>query len=56
VIAPPVASSHAAGSNARAIATMVGAMTCFVINDALVKHVSQSLPSAQLIFLRGVMA
>jgi drug/metabolite transporter (DMT)-like permease len=56
VIAPPVASSHAAGSDARAIATMVGAMTCFVINDALVKHVSQSLPSAQLIFLRGVMA
>ena len=35
---------------------MVGAMTCFVCNDALVKHVSASLPSAQLIFLRGVFA
>lgn len=43
-------------ANGRAIATMIGAMTCFVLNDALVKHVSQSLPSAQLIFLRGVMA
>lgn len=35
---------------------MIGGMTCFVLNDALVKHVSQSMPSAQLIFLRGVMA
>lgn len=35
---------------------MVGAMTCFVLNDALVKHVSQSMPSAQLIFVRGLMA
>ena len=35
---------------------MVGAMTCFVLNDALVKHVSQFMPSAQLIFLRGLMA
>ena len=43
-------------ANGRAIATMIGAMACFVLNDALVKHVSQSLPSAQLIFLRGVMA
>jgi len=43
-------------TNARAIVTMVGAMTCFVCNDALVKHVSASLPSAQLIFLRGVFA
>jgi len=35
---------------------MMGAMTCFVLNDALVKHVSETLPSAQLIFLRGVIA
>ena len=28
----------------------------FVVNDAMVKYVSQSMPSAQLIFLRGVMA
>ena len=44
------------GTNGRAIATMVGAMTCFVLNDALVKHVSHAMPSAQLIFLRGLMA
>lgn len=31
-------------------------MACFVINDALVKYVSQSLPAGQLIFLRGLMA
>ncbi len=35
---------------------MVGAMAGFVVNDAMVKFVSQSLPAAQLIFLRGVMA
>jgi len=35
---------------------MIGAMACFVLNDALVKHVSESMASAQLIFLRGLMA
>ncbi|KQP18135.1 hypothetical protein ASF43_09865 [Pseudorhodoferax sp. Leaf267] len=35
---------------------MVGAMAGFVVNDALVKYVSQTLPSAQLIFMRGAMA
>jgi len=34
---------------------MAGAMGCFVVNDALTKYVSQSVPSAQLIFLRGTM-
>jgi len=42
--------------NARSIASMAGSMACFVVNDALVKYASQSLPAAQLIFLRGVMA
>lgn len=42
--------------NARSMASMAGAMACFVVNDALVKYASQSLPAAQLIFLRGVMA
>ena len=56
MISPPLSTPHTSRANAQAIATMVGAMTCFVINDALVKHVSQSLPSAQLIFLRGLMA
>lgn len=32
------------------------AMAFFIINDTLVKFVSQSLPAAQLIFLRGVFA
>jgi drug/metabolite transporter (DMT)-like permease len=31
-------------------------MASFIANDALVKFVSQSLPAAQLIFLRGLMA
>ena len=35
---------------------MLGAVACFVANDALVKFVSQNLPAAQLIFLRGAMA
>ena len=38
------------------MASMIGAMACFVLNDALVKHVSESMASAQLIFLRGLMA
>lgn len=48
------AAQHAA--NRRGIWMMVGAMAGFVVNDAIVKFVSQSMPSAQLIFLRGVMA
>lgn len=43
-------------ANRRGILCMSAAMACFVTNDALVKYVSQSLPSAQLIFLRGVFA
>jgi len=35
---------------------MIGAMGCFVVNDALVKYASQTMPPAQLIFVRGVMA
>jgi len=31
-------------------------MAGFVVNDAIVKHVSEGMPSAQLIFLRGVLA
>ena len=52
----PLSSGSSSRANGRAIATMIGAMGCFVVNDALVKHVSQSVPSAQLIFLRGLMA
>lgn len=35
---------------------MTAAMACFIVNDTLVKLASAWLPSAQLIFLRGVMA
>lgn len=31
-------------------------MAGFVVNDAIVKHVSEAMPSAQLIFLRGALA
>ena len=43
-------------ANRRGIASMTIAMGFFVSNDAIVKFVSQSLPSAQLIFIRGVFA
>ena len=45
-----------AAANRRGILCMVGAMGCFVTNDALVKFASQSMPSAQLIFIRGAMS
>ena len=35
---------------------MIGAMACFIVNDSLVKYASQTMPAAQLIFVRGVMA
>ena len=43
-------------ANRRGVLCMSGAMACFILNDALVKYVSQGMPAAQLIFLRGVMA
>lgn len=46
---------HAAAENRRGILCMCGAMACFIVNDALVKLASQSLPMAQLIFMRSVM-
>ena len=53
-----VPSSHAAlrAANRRGIVAMACAMAAFVANDALVKFVSQSLPSGQLIFIRGLCA
>lgn len=50
------AEGAAAAANRRGIRLMVAAMACFVVNDALVKFVSQSLPAGQLIFVRGLMA
>jgi drug/metabolite transporter (DMT)-like permease len=43
-------------ANRRGIQYMVAAMACFIVNDALVKYASQTMPAAQLIFLRGVIA
>lgn len=43
-------------ANRRSIRLMVLAMASFVVNDALVKVVSETLPAGQLIFLRGLMA
>ena len=45
-----------AAANRRGILCMIGAMGCFVTNDGLVKFASQSMPSAQLIFIRGAMS
>jgi len=43
-------------ANRRGIVAMSLCMASFVANDAMVKYVSQSLPAAQLIFIRGVFA
>lgn len=43
-------------ANRRGVLTMSAGMASFVTNDTLVKYVSQTLPSSQLIFLRGVFA
>jgi len=42
--------------NRRGIQLMIGAMACFIANDAIVKLVSESLSAGQLIFIRGAMA
>lgn len=43
-------------ANRRGIAAMALGMVSFVANDALIKLVSASLPSGQLIFIRGLLA
>jgi len=45
-----------AAPNRRGVIAMSVSMACFVLNDSLVKYVSESLPPSQLIFLRGVLA
>lgn len=56
--APTVDEPHARAlrANRRGIRLMVAAMACFIVNDALVKLASASMPAAQLIFVRGLMA
>jgi drug/metabolite transporter (DMT)-like permease len=43
-------------NNRRGIAAMSVGMVSFLMNDSLVKYVSESLPAPQLIFLRGLMS
>jgi drug/metabolite transporter (DMT)-like permease len=43
-------------ANRRGILALSAGMACFVSNDALVKLVSATLPTGQLIFLRGLFA
>ncbi len=50
------AATAARNANRRGILCMCGAMATFVVNDALVKVVSDSLATSQLIFIRGLMA
>jgi drug/metabolite transporter (DMT)-like permease len=43
-------------ANRRGIIALSLGMASFIANDGLVKYVSQSLPAAQLIFIRGLLA
>ena len=45
-----------AGGNRRGIVAMTLSMASFLVNDALSKHVSESMPATQLIGIRGLMA
>lgn len=56
--AAPQVDKHAllARANRRGILSMTGAMGCFVINDALIKYASQSMPFAQAVFIRSAVA
>lgn len=49
-------SSSQAAENARGIAAMVVAMACLIGNDSLIKLVSDTLPTGEIIFVRGVIA
>jgi drug/metabolite transporter (DMT)-like permease len=44
----------ALSDNLRGAALMVGAMTCFTVNDAFMKALGQGHPLFQIMFLRGV--
>lgn len=43
-------------ANRQGILLMTSSTAVFVVNDALVKYVSQTLPAMQLIFIRGILA
>lgn len=50
------AEGQRARENRTGVLMMIMAMAAFLANDTIVKHVSASLPTTQLIFVRGVMA
>lgn len=45
-----------AGTNVRGILAMLLAMACLIVNDTLIKLASTSLPTGEIIFLRGLVA
>ena len=49
-----VSQAALAAANRRGILCMAGAMSCFVVNDAFVKYVSQTVPIAQMVFVRSI--
>ncbi|HYF58897.1 MAG TPA: DMT family transporter [Burkholderiaceae bacterium] len=55
-LAAPEAAARALRANRRGIRYMVVAMACFIANDTLVKLAGETMPAAQLIFVRGLMA
>jgi drug/metabolite transporter (DMT)-like permease len=59
-MSPHAAAAETHGSHLHAnrvgILAMIASMGLFIVNDALVKYASQTMPAAQLIFIRGVMA
>ncbi|MES2413766.1 MAG: DMT family transporter [Pseudomonadota bacterium] len=48
--------TSSSAANRRGILCMLGGTAAFVANDALVKFASQSMPTAQLIFIRGALS
>jgi drug/metabolite transporter (DMT)-like permease len=50
------AAPHGLAANRRGIACMSAGMVCFVVNDMLMKKLGESVPLAQLIVLRGIVA
>lgn len=50
------ASPELRAANRRGMLAVTAGAACFVVNDTLTKHVSESLPTSQLIAVRGLMA
>jgi len=55
-VSSPLSSADQRAANRRGVLAMVLSAVSFVTNDAMLKYVSQSMPGAQAIFLRGLFA